>query len=93
MIKSFADKETEKVFHREFSWKLPVEIQGTAKKKLDMIHAAELLIDLRIPPGNHLEELRGNREGQHSIRINENWRICFYWIDCDACDVEITDYH
>jgi toxin HigB-1 len=93
MIKSFADKETEKIFNREFSRKRPHEIQPLAKRKLDLLNAAEMLEDLRIPPGNRLEALHGNREGQHSIRINDQWRICFYWIDNNACDVEVTDYH
>ena len=93
MIKSFADKETEKIFNREFSRKRPHEIQPLAKRKLDMINAADALEDLRIPPGNRLESLHGDREGQHSIRINDQWRICFYWIDNNACDVEVTDYH
>jgi len=93
MIKSFADKETEKIFNREFSRKRPNEIQPLAKRKLDILNAAEILKDLRIPPGNRLEALHGDREGQHSIRINDQWRICFYWIDNSACDVEVTDYH
>ncbi|MEA5077824.1 MAG: type II toxin-antitoxin system RelE/ParE family toxin [Anaerolineaceae bacterium] len=93
MIKSFADKETEKLFNRYFSKKFPPEIQTLARRKLLIIHAAVSLQDLRVPPGNHLEALRGNRDGQHSIKINDQWRICFYWIDGNACDVEITDYH
>ena len=93
MIKTFADKETEKVFNRQFSRKRPHEIQALVKRKLDMINVAEKLEDLKVPPGNCLEPLHGDREGQHSIRINDQWRICFYWIDNDACDVEFTDYH
>lgn len=93
MIKSFADKETEKIFNRQFSLKRPPEIQALAKRKMDMINAAEKPEDLKVPPGNRLELLRGDREGQHSIRINDQWRICFYWIDNNACDVELTDYH
>jgi len=93
MIKTFADKETEKVFNRQFSRKRPHEIQALVKRKLDMINVAEKLEDLKVPPGNCLEPLHGDRDGQHSIRINDQWRICFYWIDNDACDVEFTDYH
>jgi toxin HigB-1 len=93
MIKTFADKETEKIVKRQFSRKRPPEIQVLVKRKLDMINAAEKLEDLKIPPGNCLEPLYGDREGQHSIRINKQWRICFYWIDNNACDVEFTDYH
>jgi len=93
MIKSFADKETEKVFNKEFSRKRPHEIQEKAKRKLDIINAAETLHDLSIPPGNHLEPLHGDREGQYRIKINDQWRICFYWIDNNSCDVEFTDYH
>jgi len=93
MIKSFADNETEKIFNRTFSKKRPHEIQTLAKRKLDLINAAEDINDLRIPPGNRPEILGGDREGQHSIRINDKWRICFYWIKNNAFDVEITDYH
>ncbi|MBW1776209.1 MAG: type II toxin-antitoxin system RelE/ParE family toxin [Deltaproteobacteria bacterium] len=93
MIKSFRDKETEKIFGRQLSSKLPQNIQRTAHKKLVILDAAPELNDLRIPPGNRLEALKGNRKGQHSIRINEQWRICFKWSDGDAYDVEITDYH
>lgn len=93
MIESFADKETEKIFNRELSRKRPPELQSTAKRKLDMLNAADRLEDLRVPPGNHLEKLHGDREGQHSIKINDQWRICFYWIDSKAYGVEFTDYH
>lgn len=93
MIKSFADNETEKIFNRIFSKKRPHEIQAIAKRKLDLINAADDINDLRIPPGNRLELLGGDREGQHSIRINDRWRICFYWIENNAFEVEITDYH
>lgn len=93
MIKSFADSETEKVFNRTYSKKLPEDIQRRARRKLVMIDAAEELNDLRVPPGNRLEKLRGRRKGQHSIRINRQWRICFRWREGDAYDVEITDYH
>ena len=93
MIKSFRDKESEKVFNRQLSGKLPQNIQRVARKKLVILDAAMVLNDLRIPPGNRLEALKGERKGQHSIRINEQWRVCFIWRDGDAYDVEITDYH
>lgn len=93
MIKSFTDSETEKVFNRTYSKKLPEDIQRRGRRKLVMIDAATELRDLRSPPGNRLEKLRGDREGQHSIRINQQWRICFRWQEGDAYDVEIVDYH
>jgi toxin HigB-1 len=93
MIKSFKCRETEKVFRRERSRKFPPDIQRQAQKKLYLLDASLSLGDLRIPPGNRLEALAGNREGQHSIRINDQWRICFHWIDNDAHNVEIVDYH
>jgi len=93
MIKSFKCKETEKLFHGKFSSKLQQDIQRTAAIKLEMINAATVLETLRVPPSNHLEELKGSRKGQHSIRINRQWRICFKWEGNDAFDVEIVDYH
>lgn len=93
MIQSFADKEAEKIFSRQRSRKLPGDIQQRAYRKLLMIHAAHRMDDLRVPPGNHLEALSGDRAGQHSIRINQQWRICFRWEGGNAHDVEITDYH
>ena len=93
MIKEFNSKETEKIFNRFFSRKLPQSIQLAARKKLVLLDAATDLKDLRTPPGNRLEELVGNRKGQHSIRINDQWRICFVWKQGDAYGVEITDYH
>jgi proteic killer suppression protein len=93
MIKSFKCKETEKVFNNRFSRKLPHDIQRIAQRKLKMIHAAAALSFLTVPPANRLEELGGDRAGQHSIRINDQWRICFKWRGSDAYDVEITDYH
>jgi len=93
MIRSFKDKETERLFKLERSRKLPPEIQRTALGKLQEIDAAGALSDLRIFPGNRLERLKGKREGQHSIRINDQWRICFVWKDGHAYDVEIWDYH
>jgi proteic killer suppression protein len=93
MIKSFKDKETEKVYSREGSSKLPRDIQQVALRKLRMVNNAKNLNDLRIPPANRLEKLKGTREGQYSIRINDQWRICFTWHEADAYDIEITDYH
>jgi proteic killer suppression protein len=93
VIKSFRDVETEKVWFRTFSRKLTRDMQRIAKLKLDLIEAAGKLDDLRIPPGNRLEALAGSRRGQHSIRINDQWRICFQWEDGDAYEVEIVDYH
>jgi proteic killer suppression protein len=93
MVKSFACKETKKLFNREFSRKLPQDIQRVARRKLEILDAAEVLQDLRIPPSNRLEKLSGDRKGQHSIRINDRWRICFEWRRGDAYNVEITDYH
>lgn len=93
MIKSFKDKETERVYYREVSGKLPNDIQQSALRKLRMINNATNINDLRIPPANRLEKLSGVRSGQYSIRINDQWRICFIWKDSDAYNVEITDYH
>ncbi len=93
MIVSFANRLTEDLFYRKKVRRLPADIQRTALRKLTMIHAAQNLDDLRVPPGNRLEKLRGTRAGQHSIRINDQWRICFVWQDHDAYDVEIADYH
>ena len=93
MIVSFRCKETRKLFNGRFSRKLPQSIQRLAARKLAQLHAATVLDTLRIPPGNRLESLSGNRKGQHSIRINEQWGICFIWHDGNASDVEIVDYH
>jgi proteic killer suppression protein len=93
MIKTFLDKETEKIFNRQGSRKLPNDIQHLARRKLIILDSAAELNTLRVPPGNRLEALKGNRKGQHSIRINNQWRICFRWETGDAYDVEITDYH
>jgi proteic killer suppression protein len=93
MIKSFADKEAEKLFNRQASRKLPPDIQQPARRKLEILAAAERLDDLRIPPANHLERLSGNRANQYSIRINKQWRICFEWQNSNAYNVEIVDYH
>ena len=93
MIKSFADKETEKVFNQVFSKKLPQSIQHVALRKLILIDNAACLDDLKVPPGNRLEALSGDRDGQYSIRINDQYRICFIWDGSDFEDVEIVDYH
>ncbi len=93
MIRSFGDKETERVFRRLPSRKLPPDIQRAALRRLTYLHAAVRLADLSVPPANRLEALVGNRQGQHSIRINAQWRVCFEWREGDAYDVEITDYH
>jgi proteic killer suppression protein len=93
MIVSFKCRETQKVFAREYSKKLPHAIQKTAMRKLWHIDAAINVNDLRIPPNNHLEALKGDRKGQYSIRINRQYRICFKWRNGNAYDVEIVDYH
>ena len=93
MIKSFTDEETATLFRRQFSRKLPQAIQRSARRKLELLDGADTLQDLRIPPANHLEKLSGDREGQYSIRINDQWRICFEWRESDAYNVEIVDYH
>lgn len=93
VIKTFKSKETEKIYNRQISRKLPPDIQRNALKKLWMLDAAPDINSLRIPPANYLEVLKGEHKGQHSIRINKQWRICFIWKDGDAFDVEIVDYH
>ena len=93
MILSFRCKETEKLAGGRYSRKLPTDIQRIAARKLKLITNAEELNDLRVPPANRLEALKGERKGQHSIRINDQWRICFRWKDGNATDVEIVDYH
>ena len=93
MIKSFACKETERIFSRASSRKLPVDMQSIALRKLLMLHAVIYIQELRIPPSNKLEKLSGNRRGQYSIRINKQWRICFVWQNNAAYKVEIVDYH
>ncbi len=93
MIQSFACKETELVFNREHSRKIPKNIERTVLRKLWQINAAVELNTLRVPPGNRLELLQGDRQGQYSIRVNDQWRICFVWHDGNAYDVEIIDYH
>ena len=93
MIISFRSRETEKIFARQRSKKLPQDVQQRAYLKLRMLNNAQDLDDLRIPPANRLEKLKGSRKGQHSIRINNQWRICFYWRSGSATNVEIIDYH
>ena len=93
MIKSFRCKETEKIWNQEYSKKFSEDIQGIALRKLFMIQRAKELKDLMIPPANRLEKLKGHRKNQYSIRINDQYRICFQWEDSNAYDVEIVDYH
>ena len=93
MIKDFRDDDTHRVFHREPVRRWSLALQRVALRKLLILDAAENLNDLRIPPGNRLEKLSGDRAGQHSIRINDQWRLCFRWRDGDAYEVEIVDYH
>lgn len=93
MIRSFADKEAEKVWNGTPSRRLPADIQAVARRKLRMLNNAATIEDLRIPPANRLEALKGRRRGWHSIRVNDQWRICFRWHNGDATDVEIVDYH
>lgn len=93
MIRSFRDKDAERLFARQPVRKLGSEVQRVALRKLRILDAATSLTDLQIPPGNRLEKMMGDRTGQHSIRVNDQWRICFRWDDGDVCDVEIVDYH
>lgn len=93
MIRSFADPETELIWSGRRSRRLPPDIQSVALRKLRLLKQARVLNDLRVPPGNRLEALKGNRVGQHSIRINDQWRICFVWIEGGPSDVAIIDYH
>ena len=93
MIRSFRNRATEEVFERERSRRLPPNVQRRAHRKLLLVDAAEALDDLRVPPGNRLERLSGDRAGQYSIRVNDQWRICFRWERGDAYEVEIADYH
>lgn len=93
MIKSFRDTETQKIFERQYVQKFSKEIQESANRKMIMIDSTKILDTLKSPPGNRLEKLSGNRDGQYSIRINGKYRICFEWLDGDAYQVEIVDYH
>lgn len=93
MIKGYHDKETEKLASGKPSRRLPADIRRRTKMRLDRINAAVVLDDLRVPPSHRLEALRGDRKGQHSIRINDQWRVCFRWEESNAYDVEVCDYH
>jgi proteic killer suppression protein len=93
VLRSFRDKDTEAVWQRRRSRRFDLVLQRVAWRKLAMLDAAETLADLRIPPGNRLEKLAGDRAGQHSIRVSQQWRVCFRWTDAGPEDVEITDYH
>ncbi|MEO6331796.1 MAG: type II toxin-antitoxin system RelE/ParE family toxin [Gemmatimonadaceae bacterium] len=93
MIKSFADRDTNRLFSREPVRRFPSNLLRAMLRKLVASDAADALDDLRIPPGNRLEKLKGNRSGLHSIRVNDRWRVCFHWNDGDAYEVEIVDYH
>jgi toxin HigB-1 len=93
MIRSFADPDTERIFRGLTPRKIPIQIRERASRKLILLNAIESLQELRVPPGNRLEKLKGDRSGQQSIRINDQWRICFIWREGNAYEVEITDYH
>ena len=93
MIESFKDSDTERVWRRQRVRRFSSELQRIANRKLLMLDAAAALVDLRVPPGNRLEALRGDRAGQHSVRVNDQWRICFTWTPAGPANVEITDYH
>ncbi|MBO0812080.1 MAG: type II toxin-antitoxin system RelE/ParE family toxin [Microlunatus sp.] len=93
MIQSFADEQTRKVWDREHVRQFGTDLQRAAQRKLRILNAADTINDLRIPPGNRLERLTGDRNGQHSIRINDQYRICFIWTPSGPAEVEITDYH
>jgi len=93
VIQTFAEKDTERVWQRVHVRKFGPDLQRIANRKLLILDAAETINDLRVPPGNRLEQLQGNRKGQHSIRVNDQWRICFTWTPAGPIDVEITDYH
>ena len=93
MIKTFRDRDTERIFKRERVKRFPLQLQKVAQRKLDLLDGADFIEDLRTPPGNRLEKLSGNRQGQYSIRVNEQWRICFRWNSGQATEVEMVDYH
>lgn len=93
MIKSFGDKETEKIWQGEYAKKLPANIQSIARRKLRMLNNAQDINDLRVPPGNRLEKLKGNLSDFHSIRINNQWRVIFKWRATNAYEVKVIDYH
>jgi proteic killer suppression protein len=93
MIVSFKDADSEATFHGKAARRIPPDVRSRARRKLDMINAATVIEDFRVPPGNHLEALHGDRKGQYSIRINDQWRICFRFETSVAFEVEIVDYH
>jgi proteic killer suppression protein len=93
VIKSFADRDTERLFRRERVRRYPAALQRPMLRKLVAVDAAEALEDLKVPPGNRLEKLKGDRAGQYSVRVNDQWRICFRWADGNAHAVELVDYH
>ena len=93
MIKTFADGQTEELFRTGKARKLPADVARRALRKLEAVHAALQVTDLRVPPGNRLHALKGDRVGQHAIAVNDQWRICFRFVDGDAYDVEFCDYH
>ncbi len=93
MIRSFRGRRTQRIFRREQVARLSISVQRAAQRKLDMIDAAERIADLRVPTGERLEKLSGDRQGQHSMRVNDQWRICFVWSAGDASQVELADYH
>ncbi len=93
MIKTFADKRTQELYATGKSRRFPPDVSARAKRKLEYVDLAVALDDLKVPPGNRLHELRGDRTGQHAVAINDQWRVCFRFVDGDAYDVEVTDYH
>ncbi len=93
MIKTFADAQTEALFRTGKAKKVPADVARRVLRKLEAVHAARQITDLRVPPGNRLHALRGDRDGQHAIAVNDQWRICFRFVDGDAYDVEFCDYH
>lgn len=93
MIRSFGNSDTERIWNEEYVRSVDLRVRRAALRKLEILHAAVDVEDLRVPPGNRLEQLRGDRRGQHSIRVNDQWRICFRWTDGGAADVELVDYH
>ena len=93
MIRSFGSKDTERIWHEQYVKRVDRTVQRASLRKLELIHAAKGVEDLRVPPGNRLERLVGDRRGQHSIRVNAQWRLCFVWRDGGAQDVELVDYH
>ncbi len=93
MIRSFGSKDTERIWHEQYVKRVDRTVQRATLRKLELIHAAKDVEDLRVPPGNRLERLVGDRRGQHSIRVNAQWRLCFVWREGDADNVELVDYH